>query len=219
MKRRVLVRACSLALLSAASAAAWRAEVEWHGWGGLGYTHLAVPIASAAFIAWTCTTAELPNRRRALLAAMLTAYASVLGPVVHQILAMTEAGWPSAMFLYLSLTELFGTLERGLVALWTVRWLVLAAVPAGTSVLARVAGVAVHPGHAALGLALFQLSWPIATWLLAVTGHVGGATTVNAVKSGFVVPLLVVGLGLPFVRPGPPRWRPLLSSGAADGSP
>lgn len=48
MKRRVLVRACSLALLSAASAAAWRAEVEWHGWGGLGwlrYTHLAVPIA------------------------------------------------------------------------------------------------------------------------------------------------------------------------------
>jgi hypothetical protein len=40
----------------------------------------------------------------------------------------------------------------------------------------------------------------LAIWLLEVVDHRGGADLIHALKSGFVIPLLVVSLGFPLLR-------------------
>jgi hypothetical protein len=50
-----------------------------------------------------------------------------------------------------------------------------------------------------LSSVLFVVSWPVAVWLLEVVDHRGGADLIHALKSGFVIPLLVVSLGFPLL--------------------
>jgi hypothetical protein len=69
--------------------------------------------------------------------------------------------------------------------------------------IARLFGIRASLSRLALSVGVFLLAQPVARLTLELTGHVGGSDSIHAIKSGFIVPLLVMGLGiifLPFPR-------------------
>lgn len=60
-------------------------------------------------------------------------------------------------------------------------------------------GIRIHFGLHLFSSILFVASWPVAVWLLGVVDHRGGADLIHALKSGFVIPLLVISLGFPLL--------------------
>jgi len=73
------------------------------------------------------------------------------------------------------------------------------AIPVCACAIARAFGVRAGASRWLLSVGLFLAACPFAIGMLQVTGHIGGADAIHAIKSGFIVPLLVVGLGVPFV--------------------
>ena len=56
--------------------------------------------------------------------------------------------------------------------------------------------------HAVLvrGAICYLIAFPVAMFLLWLSQHKGGVDAINAVKSGFVFPIIAFGLGLPLVE-------------------
>jgi hypothetical protein len=172
----------SLAVLAVLSGVAWRVEVEAHGWVGLtwaGYFHWAVPAAIVAFLAWVAWWIDAPTPRHRLAAVgALAAYAAAAAPATEQSLRMTFGLWlapPGFVIL------LFG---------W---WLLAPTTVAGLLVLCRAA-----PGWRrwAASQALFVAAVPFACALIEVLPQHGEHDLLHTLKSGLLVPPLVLALGV-----------------------
>lgn len=50
------------------------------------------------------------------------------------------------------------------------------------------------------GILVFALAFPIAESILWATRHIGGSSAINAIKSGYVFPIVAFSLGLPLIR-------------------
>jgi hypothetical protein len=50
------------------------------------------------------------------------------------------------------------------------------------------------------GVFVYAVSFPIAIMLLWTIRHIGGANIINAIKSGYVLPIVVFSLGLPLIK-------------------
>lgn len=74
-----------------------------------------------------------------------------------------------------------------------------ALIPLAFGWLCRWHGIRIHFGLHLLSSILFVASWPVAVWLLDVVDHRGGADLIHALKSGFVIPPLVISLGFPLL--------------------
>lgn len=186
-----------LLLLAILAGVLWRAEVELHGWAGLAwltYFHVAIPISVGLFIAWAAWAAPVSGwRRRAGVAAALCVVAPPGYLATSTALSMAFASGPSAMFLLMSLppAAVVVPMILGL----------LAAPLLAVQLVARLSGAAVGWGRVAAALSLAAVAWPAAIVLLRLLDHRGGADLLHALKSGLVVPPVVVAFGLAFLAP------------------
>ncbi|OYW71605.1 MAG: hypothetical protein B7Z37_27320 [Verrucomicrobia bacterium 12-59-8] len=73
--------------------------------------------------------------------------------------------------------------------------------PLTFSILCRSFGVRVRLLPVLATASLFMLSWPIASVAFSFIEHRNGDELIHALKSGYVIPLLILSLGLPVLRP------------------
>ena len=158
----------------------WRLEVEWRGWAGLvwvGHFHLAVPVAVGLFLAWVARWVDAASgRHRVAIVGALSAYALVAVPATKLSLEMAYGRWAMASW------------AEWLTLWW---WLLAPTTMAGLLVVCRAA-----PGWRrwAVSQAGFVLALPVATAFLAwFPQH--GHNMLHTIKSGLLMPLLVMALG------------------------
>lgn len=166
----------------------WRAELEWRwGWATLEWAwqfYWAFPVGTALFVAWVAAVARVPPINRlvvGLLAFFLIGF-EFFWCYLRYAVVRWIGPYPDFLILAVWMLPLFWALLP-LVFGWLCRW----------------HGIRVHFGLHVLSSVLFVVSWPVAVWLLEVVDHRGGADLIHALKSGFVIPLLVVSLGFPLL--------------------
>lgn len=177
----------SLVSLGVAGGVGWRVELEKRfGWDALAWTHgffWTVPVVVALFIAWAAYFASVRNR---------AAFAGAL-------MAFFLPGYLGAS---IALHVEFGRFASGisfLIALMV--WLLI---PLSFCFLCRLLGAPVTAVKSICSTLLFILSWPISTFVRDFFERRGSDDFVHALKSGFIIPFLVVSLGLPLL-PFPAR--------------
>lgn len=182
------MRRTSLIAVGLLAAAAWRLEVQWHGWDGLTwitYFHWAIPLGALLFSGWLYRFAGA--RRPALLAVAAFALAGAVFLIEINALAVVYSRMPGG--------------EARFTAALVIHLGVFVAYPLALWWVARGLGAPLRGRRCLAGLALYLAAFPIAIGLLAAVGHAGGADALHAIKSGFVIPWLLVGLGWPFAAP------------------
>ncbi len=197
---RIGTKATTLAAVALVAAAMWRIELEIHGWGGLDwidYFHYAIPAGYALFLGWVGRYAPMQSRpRRIMLLLTLGIAASAWYVVVlHAVYFHYQIGGPSFIWLVENLGEERFLLFQSMSA-WTIP-----ITPIAFLLVLYCFGL--RPGWRRISTAIFIycLSFPVSIQMLDMIPHPGGADFLHAIKSGFVIPFLVVGLG---VLVGPP---------------
>lgn len=187
----------SLCICAIIAAGLWRVEIEWHGWAGLTwikYFHWAVPIGYFMFVGWVgVTCGVLPWKKRALLIGLLIVIAPVLHVMVARALYFRFVGGPS----FLGVIIIYG--EDGFRLLRRMIIVVYPALPVAAWIIARSFGIHSSPLRLVASLVVFITALPVAIVLLAITNHIGGPNPIHAIKSGFIIPMLFVGAGIPFL--------------------
>jgi hypothetical protein len=170
----------------------WRLEIEYHGWAGLdwiGYYHWAVPISVTAFILWALRYCEIePRARLVKFAIVLLLLAVVLGSATQIILWDYFILGPRAI--------LFGRREFG-----PSIFVLYPLVPLIVWFVSKLFGQRGSLVRGLLSLSVFLAAFPLALLLLSITGA-REVDAIHTIKSGFIVPWLVIGLGVLFVPSG-----------------
>jgi hypothetical protein len=187
----------SLLVLAVAAGVAWRLELEIRGgWAALtwiGYTHWAVPAGVVAFVIWVLAFTPTPQPKR--FAAMLLTFGLVNCLVVEVAFRAIFGGFglmsivgqsPLGDWLLLLLISPWGS-----AALW-------AGYPLIFGVICRWFAVPVRIWATLVSAVLFSASWPLAIFVRSFFDE-RGDDAIHALKSGHVIPFLVVSLGLPIV--------------------
>ena len=192
MNRRSVNGWLSLAGMAIGAGLLWRLEIERHGWAGLtwiSYDHWAVPIGVALFILWAVHFSGIaPVARRLKFVLVLSGSGVVLGTLAGAALWNYFVVGPMALFS----TPLFGRLVYVLypgipLVLWVIGW--------GF-------GMRISIVRGLASLFVFLSSYPIALLALRLI-RPGEADAIHTIKTGYIVPLLVVGLGILFLPPTP----------------
>lgn len=205
----------ALVAIGLAAAALWRIEVEAHGWYGLiwiSYFHWAIPAGVIMFAAWLSVfSAVHPTAKRIAFSIAFIVFAAAAYLLAHKLAVWHE--YPPFIW----------ELER---PIWT--WVgYLAIFPYIPLVyilfllLAKSFGASVPRRGVALGACLWLIAFPLSMALLALVKHKGDSDMLHAIKSGFVVPFLIVSLGLPLltkIKKGDGQQSPSPYSSPAAGS-
>jgi hypothetical protein len=185
----------SLLTVGVASAAIWWAEVHLRGWDGLewiNYFHLAAPFGTLLFLVWLNFHCGIPNLPKRL------AYLSSV--IVFAVGAYLVAGWSlwwhfGGITVWMPFDEWPLTFKLSLFSIY----LIFPAIPLGFLLLSRCFGVHYRKLGIALGMATYALAIPLAMLIIVIVRHKGQADSIHAIKTGFCIPFLMAGLGLPFV--------------------
>lgn len=174
----------------------WRAELELRtGWASLDWIsqfHWAVPAGVLAFILWVLSVTRVKSP--AAFAAALLLY-SIAGHVVVESLLKAAFG----RWIILS-DDAETSLVRQMYTQKLTYFLLLILVPFTFSLLCRLFGVRVRILPVLVSAVLFMLSWLIAAYgFFYLEGH-GDADLIHALKSGYIIPILILSLGLPVLR-------------------
>jgi len=185
----------SLLTVGLLSAAIWWKEVQLRGWDGLqwaGYFHLAVPVGATLFLAWLsfhCAISTIAKRVVYLI--LVTAFIAGAYLVAewslcwhfgaHQVW-MPFNEWP--FVLKLSLFSIYFTFPAIPILLFCLSWCF---------------GIKFQKIGLAVGLITYGLAVPAAILIIYLVNHRGYPDSIHAIKTGFCIPFLMVGLGLPFV--------------------
>lgn len=179
------MRWVSLITIALLAAVGWRLEVEWHGWDGLGwigYFHWAIPVGALLVSGWLHRFGEA--RRPMMLAVAAFGLAAAVFLIEINAVAVVYSRWPGGQTRFLTaLGLMLGAFVAYPIGLW---WI------------ARGLGAPIRLRRCLLGLALYGAALPLTVALLDLMSHRGGADMLHAIKTGFVIPWLVVSLGLPF---------------------
>lgn len=200
----------TLLLLALASGVAWRAELElrggWQSLKWIGYFHWAVPVCVLAFIVWVVSCVRV--QRPWLFAAVLVWFASISHVALKIALPLYFGGGFYEMH---AMTILgFGNFNAGQDRLWILWWglpLFWFLIPLAFCLFCRVFGAHITIARALASAVLFTVSWPFAIFVRGFFEDRGSPDLIHALKSGFVVPFLVLSLGLPLLRPATARHR------------
>ena len=197
---RIGTKATTLGAVALVAAVMWRIELEIHGWGGLdwiGYFHLAIPAGFVLFLGWVGRYAPIQSRLRRIMLLLALGIAASAWYVVllHAFYFHYQIGGPSFIWLVENLGEERFLLFQSMSA-WTIP-----ITPIAFLLVLYCFGL--RPGWRRISTAIFIycLSFPVSIQMLDMIPHPGGADFLHAIKSGFVIPFLVVGLG---VLVGPP---------------
>lgn len=211
-----------LLLIAGASGLGWRFEVDSRGWRSLDwvdYFHVAFPAAMAAFVVWALATVRLVHRlspaRTGVLGVLLVPIATAGYFLIPAILLGAYGGWGGGLLstelarnplLTKELPRLFSNSSHALellfkdLAFWSA-WL---APTVAIWLSLRATGVRSRLWSVPLSGTIQFWAWPVACWGLAIVDHIGGSDPIHALKSGFVIPFLVVAVGIPFLAVPPP---------------
>jgi hypothetical protein len=182
-------------LLAVLSGVAWRLELEarwtWNSLAWIGGFHQVVPVSVGLFILWTswCVGNHRPQFVLALVALALGAYW-----FAELILTLAFAAGPTgmAMMVFADQPSLVALTMRAAPLLWGL-------VPLAFHLLCRGFGVPVRWWAVALGALGFIVSWPLAVAVRPLFDHAGSSDALHALKSGFVIPFLMLSMGLPLL--------------------
>jgi len=202
-ERHPIMAWASLVALSLAAAGLWRAEVEWHGWGGLtwiGYFHWAVPISAGVFIAWIAVFCGVhPWWKRAAL---------IVAEILFAVVALWAAKRMMVEYFYTGANfeqmPHFWFDNSGPVASWGVwvpgylLFILYPLVPVLGCAIARAFGVCRTWKHWLVSNAVFLAAYPVAYAAVGLT-RFAYDPSIHTIKTGFIVPLLIVGLGAAFL--------------------
>ena len=185
MKKRLLISLIIVALLCGVL---WREELElrW-GWESLAWGehfHWAIPFGGLIFMTWVSQMAR-PARPWKLMAELTLLWA-VFYAVLEFILLRFFSRWLFTFNFH------YYYLGYALPLIWLL-------LPPSFFVVCRRHGLQTPRRLKWMSLVCFFASWPLAVWLLDVVDHRGGADLIHALKSGFVIPLLVLSLGFPLL--------------------
>jgi hypothetical protein len=177
---RFWISILTLVALGVAAGIAWRVELETRfGWNALVWTtrfFRTVPAAVALFIVWAVCVSRVRHRAGFVGALMVFALPGYLAADV-------------------ALQTTFGRFGPGL-------WIALpiwSMLPLSLCLLYRLFGAPVTFLKVIGSTLLFVFSWPLATFVRGFFEQRGGEDFIHALKSGFIIPFLVVSLGLPLL--------------------
>jgi len=209
-ERHPIIAWTSLLAIGFAAAGLWRAEVEWHGWDGLtwlGYFHWAVPISAASFIVWVvifCSVRPWWKRAALIVAEILFAIVALLAAggtmVSYFIVSRGNDDWAMLLF------ESGCTLQLGAWSAPIPAFLLLVAyplVPLIGCAIARAFGACRTWKHWLVSNVIFLAAYPTAYTAMGLTRFGWNHdASIHTIKTGFIVPLLIVGLGVAFLPLG-----------------
>jgi hypothetical protein len=182
----------SLIIVSFLTAILWRGEIHlrwgWYSLDWIGTFHWAFPLGIGVFLSWMSATLKDKDRR---LRYIILATTFILG------LAAYFGGSTTMMWAY---SRWLGFCPR-----WQVLAFFLS--PAVLYVFLGVVYFLIvnrllsrSLSTTLAGIIIYAAAFPIAIMLLLVTSHIGGPNIINAIKSGFVFPIVAFGLGLPLTK-------------------
>jgi len=204
-ERHPIMAWTSLLAVSLAAAGLWRAEVEWHGWGGLtwlGYFHWAVPISAGVFIAWIAVFCGVRPwwKRMALIAV------EILFAVAALWAGKATMWWYFGNGPFFDYSSPFGRVYFQPLGPWNVvlpgflLFIVYPLVPLLGCAIARAFGACRTWKHWLVSNAVFLAAYPVAYAAMGLTRFGWDLdASIHTIKTGFIVPLLIVGLGAAFL--------------------
>ncbi len=165
-----------------------------HGWAGLdwiGYFHWAIPAGAALFLGWLFVS--VPARSNVQRSALVLT-AAVAGAIWFQVVLFAlyyhfNTG-PSAFLQMLAVGE--STYSQYADVIYTV----VPATPLLFAGLLFAFGFRPKTVQLILALLVYALACPVSVVILAVLDHRGGADAIHTIKSGIIIPFLVIGLGI-----------------------
>lgn len=186
------MKICILIVVSILTAILWRVELHFRwGWASLdwiGSFHWAFPLGIGAFLAWMSSVLKDKDARARqiiLAATFILGLAAYFGGSITMLWAYSRwlwlrPGWQALAFsvapevLYAMLgAAYFLIVHRLLSPRRSILW---------------------------TGVFIYAIAFPIAIMLLWAVRHMGGPNTINAIKSGFVFPVVTFSLGLPLIK-------------------
>ncbi len=196
------VQCISLIIIAILSAIIWRIELEMHGWAGLiwiRYFHWAVPFSILLFIVWAIYwSAITPHLRRMKFGLCLVAGAPILYLITVVGLTSLFLGGPSGFVMWASRGPILGfILMFSIFIIWplipVINWGILKKFRPDLSLRTLLFSVS-----------SFLLAIPLGLWTLSLlhnyTYQKGGIDFIHTVKSGAIIPWLVIALGLPYMQ-------------------
>jgi hypothetical protein len=187
------------------AAIVWRLELESHGWKGLdwlGYFHWAIPVGVLLFLSWLFVYCPITSPvKRFLLVCVTGCVAVVWFLVVEFSLYYYFNGGPSAFIRFLAVGEIRYRIYMNLI------YAVIPLTPLIFATVLRLFGLKLKIRHLWTAVLIYILASPISIIILAVLQHRGGADALHTIKSGVIIPFLVVGLGVlvPRKKDGPTK--------------
>lgn len=189
----------SLALFGLISGIIWRVEVEIQGCEGLkwlSYQHWAIPIGIILFAIWLALFSKVPAvRTRYWLAGLFLVISIPLYFLMSTSFSYFFISGPSAFVSMASLgTTLFFILRFSILFVYPTV-LVLAWITA------KQCGLQLNWFSLALSAFFFMGAFPFAMLIIAVLERNIDVSAIHAIKTGWVFPFMMIGLGIPFLSP------------------
>lgn len=186
---RLLNAVLSLLLFSVVAMVIWRYEIDYHGWNSLAwihYFHWAIPVGGALFVVWLFVYLPL-NKPYKLSFTIATAIAMV--PLYWLAKDALEGAYAQRWY--------FG--EPGL-DYYFQRFAIIpcyVGIPLLFWGAAKWAGVQVNWVGRTAGAVCYFGGPLLSVVLLEFMQHRGSADFIHAIKSGYLIPFVILGLGLP----------------------
>ena len=184
----------SLLFLAIAAAFAWRLEIELRGWDGLqwlGYFHISVPFGIGAFLSWVALFSRNEGWKPVIAAALWATLSSYILAVAAYFYFIEG---PRALALVLQWGE--SGFRRFLVArtivmpiLWISAAVVIYRIYGNWYRISRITWLT--------GIGLWMGSWPLGLAIISIIPERGSADLIHALKTGWIIPFLVIAAGLP----------------------
>lgn len=173
---------------------AWRVELEWHGWAGLdwlGYFHWAIPFGFALFFGWLFLYLPVPGRGCRLMVVLGMAIVSFAWfQLVEFALVYYFNGGPGAFVELIFLGEARYRLYANMI------YVVIPLTPLLFALLLVLSGAGTRLGRIGLALAIYMSACPVSIAVLEIIPQLAPADAIHTIKSGVIIPLLVIGLGI-----------------------
>ena len=187
-----------LSILAVIAGVLWRMELEQHGWQGLAwlqYFHLAIPAGYILFLLWANVIIEINPAKRILLNVVALAYGAFAYYVLLYSLSCFFVTGP------LALLRLFEPAWKYYLGTFSV-FLVVPLLPFGAWLIPQAFRLRVKSRYCLYSMLGMIVSVPLACILLWLVNHRGGDDPIHSVKSGFLIPLWFISMGIPvkFIR-------------------
>jgi hypothetical protein len=187
----------TLISFAVASGIVWRQEVELNGWEGLkwiSYFHWAIPIGIILFAIWLAVFSGVVDKQKRLWLGGLFLLSSIpLYIIVSLSFSFFFVTGPSAFSMMGNLgMPLFSLLNVSILfiypSLLLLAWFT-----------AKRFGMRMSWVIYLLSAAVFMGAFPLAIFLVAIAEKGINPDAIHAIKTGYIFPLMMIGLGIPFI--------------------